>query len=195
MADRIAIFGGSFDPPHVGHLYIAEEVRSALGYERVLFVPSHLPPHKEPSLRIPLSERVELVRRAIEGNSAFVLEPFEVNRGGVSYTIDTVEYVLSTYKPSAPPALVVGDDLISGFRRWRDVDRLKKLVKVVVARRHDVSGEDIQAAIGDHLEIANALIAVSSSEIRTRIRNGQVYRYLVPERVYDYIRERGLYID
>ncbi|WP_455381091.1 nicotinate-nucleotide adenylyltransferase [Salinispira pacifica] len=193
---RIAIFGGSFDPVHVGHLAIADEVRSSLGYDEIVFVPSSVPPHKRPSQKVDAAKRVQMVRLAILGNNAFSLSTVEVDRGGVSYTIDTIRTLIAERNPEGRPGLVIGDDLVPGFGRWKEAERIASLVEIVVARRDDRSSDErcgLPEFVTCCSAVNNQLVPISSSQIRDRIADGRSYRYLVPESVYEYIEDNRLY--
>lgn len=185
---RLAIFGGSFDPIHVGHLYIAEEVRMSLGYDRILFVPSNIPPHKRPSQKVNGEDRLRMIRLATQGNDAFAVDDYELRAGGVSYTIGTIHYVMESYDIEGKPGLIIGDDLVPGFPSWRSAEEIRSLTDIVVARR---SGLNVDHA---GLSVSNVLVPVSSSDIRDRIVSGRPFRYLVPENVYDYIFNNKLYL-
>lgn len=191
---RIAIFGGSFDPVHVGHLAVAEEVRGSLGYDRIVFVPANVPPHKEPSRKVPARDRIALLRRAVAGNESFALDTFEIDSGGISYTIDTIRHVIETHAPVGRPGLIIGDDLLEGFVGWKEADQIVDLAEIIVARRGRIGGKiELPALVRGCRLVENALVPVSSSEIRERIATGRPFRYLVPERVYEYISSHGLY--
>ncbi len=193
---RLAIFGGTFDPIHIGHLSIAEEVRVSLGYDQIIFVPANIPPHKPPSQMISAGDRLELVRLGISDNRAFRLETSEVDRGGVSYSIDTIRQIIEASRPVGRPGLIIGDDLIAGFPRWKEAEKIGALCDLIVARRvraNGRSGLELPDFISTCREVDNLLVPVSSSDIRERIRVGRSFRYLVPERVYEYISNQRLY--
>jgi len=191
---RIAIFGGSFDPIHIGHLAVAEEVRVTLGYDRIIFVPANVPPHKEPSQKVPAGDRIVLLRRAIEGNSAFSLDTFEIDSGGISYTIETIRHIIETCAPADRPGLIIGDDLVDGFSGWKAAAEIAKLSEIIVARRGPAArGSELPPFVDRSRSVENLLVPVSSSDIRNRIAARKPFRYLVPERVYEYITSHGLY--
>ncbi|HUX14646.1 MAG TPA: nicotinate (nicotinamide) nucleotide adenylyltransferase [Spirochaetia bacterium] len=193
---KLAIFGGSFDPIHIGHLSIADEVRVSLGYDQIVFVPANIPPHKPASLMISTNDRVELVRLGIAGNGAFRLETSEVDRGGVSYTIETIRRIIKVNAPVGRPGLIIGDDLLEGFPGWKEAQQIGALCDLVVARRFRTEGRlslTLPDFVSNCREVDNLLVPVSSSDIRGRIREGRSFRYLVPERVYEYISNNGLY--
>jgi nicotinate-nucleotide adenylyltransferase len=188
---RIAVLGGTFNPIHHGHLFVAEEVLS-LGYERVIFVPSHRPAHKKVDERDAPLLRLEMTRLACAGREEFIVEDCEILRKGTSYTIETVRYLADKYEISGRPGLVIGDDLVAGFDRWRMAAALREAVRVIIA--HRTTRERLPFA-GDHVYIDNAVLPLSSSDIRRRIAAGRAYRYLIPEAAYAFIRSHRLYLD
>lgn len=186
---RVALLGGSFDPVHVGHLHIAEVVLASAGYDRVLFVPAHLPSHK-PSARLAATEhRLHMLHLAIAGQPRFAVSDVEVRRGGISYTVDTVRELQACGLIGARPGLVIGDDLGAELDTWREAATLFAMVELLVARRR----RSPRPLDWPHRVLANHRLPISSSELRRRIRAGRVIRALVPDAVDAYIRERKLY--
>ncbi len=187
---RLAIFGGSFNPVHLGHLFIAEEVLDRLRYDRILFVPTNVPVHKKLDNAASPKHRLRMLQIATRPYRRFRVDDCELRRGGDSYTIDTVREVLGRYPVEGRPGLILGDDLVDGFDTWKEAGRLARLTELIVVRRTS-RGE---ARLGyPHTAIDNAQLPVSSSEIRERIRAGRSIRHLVPERVLRYIRRHRLY--
>lgn len=186
---RLLILGGSFNPLHIGHLQVAEDVAFDFSYDRILLVPAFSPPHKELDDDPGPGERLAMLRDAVEGDERYVVEPCELERGGRSYTIDTVKSISDRYDIEGRPGLLLGDDLASGFRSWRDPDGIAGLCDLVVARREGLAFE-----LGyPHRLARNAVLPISSSDIRSRIRSGRPWIRLVPAAVALRIRERGLY--
>ena len=196
---RIAIFGGSFDPIHLGHLSIAEDARTSFEYDKIVFFPSNIPPHKRPSQKVSAEARIQMTRLAITGNESFLLDEYEVRAGGISYTIDTIRHVLDSYDVTGKLGLIIGEDLLPGFHTWKDAENIQSLVELLVARRSpaaDKSGEGTEPSSSVRYRVVqNVLLPVSSSEIRTRVGSKRSFRYLVPESVYAYISENGLYAE
>ena len=188
--ERIALFGGSFDPVHVGHLFVAEEVRIRLGYDRVIFVPAAEAPHKNGPPAGSASDRLAMLELAIE-HDAFSIGRWEIDRGGVSYTVDTVRRVIADGLAVGKPGLIIGDDLVSGFSSWREPEELISLADVIVVRRDSIP---LPQLLREAHTVDNAVLPVSSSQIRERVHSGNAFRYLVSEPVYRYIVDHGLYL-
>jgi nicotinate-nucleotide adenylyltransferase len=187
---KVAVLGGTFDPIHNGHLFLAEEVLLRLGYDRIIFVPSHKPAHKAIQPRDDPFFRLEMTRLACAGREEFIVEGCEIERRGTSYTMETIDYVLEKYTLEGKPGLIIGDDLVAGFGKWRMAARLLETVQVIIAHRTTANKLPFP---GDHLYIENIILPLSSSDIRRRIQEGSAYRYLIPETVYAFIRSHGLY--
>ena len=187
---KLAILGGTFDPVHLGHLFLAEEVRSILGYERVLFVPALIPVHKKLDITLPSHHRQRMLELALKDSPHFQLDTCELRRGGPSYSVDTVREVLAAYPVEGKPGLIIGDDLAQDFHTWKEAVQLAGMVDLIVARRN--SGE-VRGITFPCTYIENRLLPLSSSEIRERIRTSRSIRYLVPPEVIGYIEQHGLY--
>jgi nicotinate-nucleotide adenylyltransferase len=187
---RLAILGGTFNPVHMGHLFLAEEVRARLAYEAVLFVPANLPVHKMMPIEVGPRHRLRMLRLAVGPYRGFIVDDCELRRGGNSYSIDTVREVERRYVIDGKPGLIIGDDLVPGFDSWKEASELARITDLIVAHRQS----DRRVPLGYPCRyIENALLPVSSSEIRERLRLGLPLRQLVPERVLRYIRRHGLY--
>lgn len=186
---RLLVLGGSFNPIHIGHLMLAEEVAAEFGYDRVLIVPSFLPPHKALAGDPGPEARLGMALAATGGDDRFLVDACEIERGGLSYTLDTLEHVMASYPLQGKPGLVIGDDLASGFGAWRDPDGICERADLVIARRGGVpSGVPYP-----HRLAHNMILPVSSTDIRARIASGRPWRRLVPDATALYIEERELY--
>ena len=205
---RIGIFGGSFNPIHLGHLLLAETARETLALDRVVFIPTHLPPHKSSAGLLPGAARLELIQAAIQGHPAFVASDIELQRRGASYSIDTVR-ALRQQLPRAKLFLLVGQDMLSV--KWKDWNELTRLCTVVAAARPgsralgsarhflatprrgapgSVSRERLRFKVKT-LDMPQ--VDIASSDIRKRLQAGRSIRYLVPPVVHRLIRQRGFY--
>ena len=203
---RTAILGGTFDPVHVGHLFVAEEVLHQLHYDRILFVPARLPPHKNRAPRVSAEQRLGMLSLAIEDNPTFAVDAYEMERDAVSFTIHTVRHLLESGEVKGRPGLIIGEDLIAGFEHWREADEIERLTDIILMRRPGygagaagavedaaVRGRPADGFARRHFAVENLGLEVSSSGIRERIRQGKAFRYLVPESVYRYIESNRLY--
>ncbi len=191
---NVAMLGGSFDPVHIGHLFIAEEVKLSLGYDRIIFVPAYQPPHKDNRPEANDEARLAMLRLAVNGREDFEIDSYEIDRQGVSYTIDTVAYLEDRLSVAGKLGLIIGDDLVDTFDTWKNADELSSRVDIIVATRDMIDGRQARSGLlNGFRRIDNSPLPVSSSEIRERIRAGRAFRYLVPERVHDYIDQNCLY--
>ncbi|HEY6866578.1 MAG TPA: nicotinate-nucleotide adenylyltransferase [Candidatus Eisenbacteria bacterium] len=189
---RIGLFGGTFDPPHVGHLALAEWAREQLGLDQVLFVPAGTPPHKRGRRHSSAAARVAMTRLAVRGNAAFRLSTLEVRRRGPSFTVDTLR-ALRARAPGARLYLLMGEDSLVEFSGWREPAAIAALASLAVARR---PGRGRRGSAGRPPRVTwldNPGLELSSSAIRARVRRGRSIRYLVPDAVAAYVRRHGLY--
>ena len=187
---RIGMLGGSFDPPHVGHLLIAVDAFEALALDKLFFIPASIQPLKVGQAGAPAHDRVEMVRRLVGDDPRFGVDTIEVDRPGLSYSVDTVVAYADRY-PDAERFFLVGADVMQSFDAWREPDRIMRLAQIVMVRRGgpmtvELAGEGIR-------ELTTRSIDVSSTEIRARIRAGQSINGFVPPAVAAYIAEAGLY--
>lgn len=196
---RIGVFGGTFDPPHVGHLWLATTAADAMGLNRVLFMPAAQPPHKGERLVTRAADRLLLTRLAIQGDPLFALSGLEMERPGPSYTLDSV-LELKRLHPEDELMLVMAADSLAQIDTWHEPDRLLDEIEWIVGPRPGADPPDherLQERFGSRASrihpIAGPSLAVSSSEIRRRVAAGQTIRYLVPRDVEELIIERGLY--
>jgi nicotinate-nucleotide adenylyltransferase len=188
---RIGIFGGTFDPPHVGHLLVATDAADILGLDRVLWIPAAQQPLKADSPPVAAREhRSEMVRLTVQRDPRFALDESELSRPGLSYTVATVE-ALASRSAGAELILLLGEDAWSLFPRWREPGRILELARVVVFRRGDVSAQSI-AEKGVEW-ITTRRIDVSSTEVRARAGRGAPIRGFVVDSVADYIGANRLY--
>lgn len=191
---RLGIFGGTFDPPHVGHLALAECAREALRLDRVLFVPAGTPPHKA-AARASAAHRLAMVRRAVRGNPAFAVSTIETRRRGPSYTADTVA-ALAAAHPGAELWLLMGADMYATFDAWVRPDEIAARAALAVALRPGAKAPRASRAAtrGRGVRwLANAEFDVSSSALRALARAGRSLRYLVPDAVARYAAAHRLY--
>lgn len=192
-AASIGIFGGTFDPIHTGHLILAERAREELGLEMILFMPAHVPPHKANGRKIASgAARLEMIRLAIESNPAFRVTELELEREGVSYTVDSMNEI-HRRAPDAELVLLMGSDNARDFVSWRQPERILNLARIGVWER---PGSYYWPEVyHDYIprKISSPLIEISSTDIRNRVAAGRSIRYMTPDPVRDYIEQHGIY--
>jgi nicotinate-nucleotide adenylyltransferase len=196
---HIGILGGTFNPPHVGHLVVGQEAASQLGLDRVLIVPVNVPPHKDLESDPGGTVRLELCRAAIGDDPLFEVSPLEVQRDGPSFTVDTLRE-LHEHRPHDKLTFIVGADMAHGLPSWRDPERVLDLARIAVAEREGVRRDDIVQRLRGLRGASSRLdffamprLDVSSSDIRRRVAQGRPIRHLVPDGVRVAIVEGNLY--
>lgn len=186
---KIGILGGTFNPIHLGHLILAEEIRQKIGLSKVIFVPTDLPPHKEDGEIIPACHRLKMLRLAIKANPYFSVSDIEIKRGNRSYTIDTIKKFNKIYHQDEL-YFIIGSDLVKYLNEWKDLKEIIVLVKFIVATRPGYPLENLPAYM---TTIDIRAVDISAFEIRQCIKENFSFRYLVPEAVRDYIIKKRLY--
>jgi nicotinate-nucleotide adenylyltransferase len=190
---HVGIFGGSFDPPHIGHLIVAEWMRDAFGLDRILWIPAARSPHKLTQKPADDDLRLKMVRAAVENNPYFQVSDLELRRGGLSYTLDTLEH-LSEENPDDRFSLILGSDSLKNFDRWHRPEQILKLADLLVFRRPGSISPDVPSYIAKRLSYSDApLLEISATEIRRRCADGGSIRYLVPAPVAAIIDAHNLY--
>lgn len=184
---KVGILGGTFDPPHFGHLLIAEEVRIALELDEVWFIPTFEPPHKHDASSS-AEDRITMLEKAIAHHSAFKLNLIEMERQGKSYTYDTMKELRSRH-PKYQFYFIIGADMVEYLPKWYKVEDLLDLVSFVGVKRHGYRLDSPYPVINVDIPMFD----VSSTLIRNRIMNDQTVHFLLPEPVYSYIKEKKLY--
>ncbi len=196
----IAFFGGSFDPVHNGHLILAEDVRELFKFERIIFIPAYVSPLKRTHYAEP-ADRIFMLERSIFGLKHFDIDRWEVDKGGISYTADTIEYLWRKYNQK--PYLLLGADSLLNFKRWKDPDRVLKRSFIICMEREGKLKE-VRNYLKenfpyfregkDYFLVNTRRIDISSTEIRKRVKSGRSIRGMVPYEVEIYIKEKGIYI-
>ena len=218
---RLAIYGGSFNPIHCGHLAVADSALE-LGYDKILFVPTFIPPHKQLAASVSPSSRLAMLEAAIAGNPSFEIEPCEIQRGGISYTIDTVRFLKEKYRGvlKGKIGLIMGQEIAAEFDKWKNADEVAAFCEIIIANRRqlgdaqlsstgsnkprgnflggvDATGHFMSVKKGEfkweYKDLKNLILSFSSTDVRNRIAQGKSWRYLVPPAVYDYIVANRLY--
>ena len=196
MIERIGLFGGSFNPIHVGHLMIARAVLERLALQRMIFLPAANPPHKPRPDLWPAEHRAEMVRRAIQGEPRFEFNDFDLARPGLCYTVDTVAHFRAA-NPDAELFWVIGADSLIELPTWHRAAELCDACRIVTAQRSDsadIPWDHLQAQLGtDRVTrlradvIPTPRVDIASTEIRARRREGRSIRYLVPDTILEYL--------
>lgn len=196
---KIGLMGGTFNPIHMAHLIISEFIRISFPLDRVIFIPSGIPPHKNNDIA-ESNHRMDMVRLATDSNPFFDISGIELNRGGKSYTVDTLEEIKDIY-PDDDLFFIIGSDSLLDLTSWRDFESLVVKTNFLVYGRPENSEKSIMDKIDELKEkydskffyIKGPLIEISSSLIRDRINEGVSIKYLVPEKIENYIYENHLY--
>jgi nicotinate-nucleotide adenylyltransferase len=184
---KIAILGGTFNPPHLGHLIIASEVQAQFNFDEIWFMPNQEPPHKESTIGVNSAQRLEMVRRAVADNPLFKIQTIELERTGRSYTFDTMKLLTEKYDDDF--YFIIGADMIEYLPKWYKIEELVKLVTFVGVNRPDYDKQSTYPII--LMDVPN--IEISSYMIREKVKMGKTIRYFVPKTVMEYIEENGLY--
>jgi nicotinate-nucleotide adenylyltransferase len=183
---KIAIYGGTFDPIHNGHLILARDAVETLGLDQLIFVPNTISPHKQRGTTAPPEVRYEMILAAIEGEPRFKASDTEIRRGGVSYTIDTVLALKERHPDISEMYYLIGQDNVDELHTWHRISELKLLVNFVVFTRTSGDAEHLLLKLDRRIDI-------SATEIRSRVAKGASIRYLVPDAVRRIIADKQLY--
>lgn len=198
--NKIGIMGGTFNPIHNGHLFLAENAYEQTGLDKVLFMPSKNPPHKDKPMNITEQQRVDMVKLAIQGNPHFQISEMELKRDGFTYTADTLT-LLKRENPGIHYYFIVGTDSLFMMQNWVKPQVIFDQCSVVVAGRNFAQDEQILKHIeflkanfkADIIYVRMPMIQISSQDIRHRIATGKTVKYFLPDKVIDYINDNNLY--
>lgn len=186
---KTALYGGSFNPIHFGHLLSAKTVIEFFNYDKIVFIPASTPVHKDNSDYVSNLHRENMIKLAIENEKQFQYSDCELKRGGLSYTIDTVRYYYENYNITDKIGVIIGDDLIEGLDKWKEIETLQSIADIICLQRDDIK-KTSKFKINF---IKNRIFEISSKEIRDLLNNNKSINYLLPERVIDYINQNKLY--
>ena len=190
---KIGVLGGTFDPIHLGHLVLAEQVKEKLKLDQVIFIPCFHSPHKTRQKLSPAKDRFRMTQLSLEGNSFFSVLDIELKRKGLSYTVDTLRELRDLY-PDSQIYFLTGSDVVNELDTWKDPKQIYRLAKVVIATRPGFDEFDPEHHLAKKsIVVPITGIDVSSSEIRRRVKKGKSIKYLVPSGVEDYIKKKKLY--
>ena len=189
--DAVGIIGGSFDPIHLGHLITAQSILEKRKLSKIIFIPCNISPHK-PAFEYSLGiHRIRMLSLALGNFSRFEISDYEINKGEISYTIDTLRHFKEQYDNIE---LIIGYDNLIVFDEWREPDEILKLATLVVLkRRTDFEIKKLHKYFGEAIYVDTPVIEISATEIRNRVRKNLAIDFLVPEKVNNYIRVYGLY--
>lgn len=188
---KIGIFGGAFDPLHIGHLIAAEQSREKFNLRKIIFIPTNISPHKASPL-VSVLDRLELVRIAVQGNTYFETSDMEMKRGGVSYWLDTLKELKKVYSEDEIFTLIGMDEAID-FMNWKKPNEILKLSRfIIITRPGSVGG--YPSSLFEKADFLSLNLDISSTEIRKRIKNGESIKELVPPEVEVYIKKKKLYL-
>ena len=191
---KIAILGGTFDPPHLGHLILADTVLKELNYDKVLFIPSKIPPHKNISGEVSNEDRLNMLKLSIEDDKRFSFDDYELKSEGISYSIKTLNYLYQNYNIDGKIALIIGADLIKNFHKWKEPEKISELANIVAVNREENDNLYKENIEKYNIKIIIApRIDISSTLIRERIKKNKAFRYFLNNKVYDYIISNKLY--
>jgi nicotinate-nucleotide adenylyltransferase len=187
---KLAILGGSFNPVHAGHLYLADMAAAEFGYDRVILIPALISPFKREAETTPAQDRLDMLLAAAAADPRLGVDDTEIRRGGVSFTIDTVDDIIERYHPDGKPGLIIGDDLAADFPQWKSAEELAAKTDIIIARR---VAAGTQSFPYPHICLQNDIMAVSSAMIREKIASGGAWRSLLPQGARCIVEERRLY--
>lgn len=199
---KIGIMGGTFDPIHIGHLILAESARESLNLNKIIFIPTGINPFKIDKNTASPVHRLEMLKLAIESNEHFTISSIEIERSGITYTIDTMKALREKYKEDEL-YFIVGSDIVFQIEKWKDFKDIFKLCKFVLVNRPGNDCNEIDNKIKElnlryaisFIRINSPYIDISSSDIRNRIKNNKSIKYLVPLKVEEYIKKNNLYME
>ena len=190
--ERIGILGGTFNPIHLGHLIIAQDAMEGARLDRVVFIPSATPPHKELDGNVTGADRLKMVKLAIAGNAQFTADDLEIKRGGKSYSVDTLTELRRRY-PRGDFHFIIGADSLSELHLWKDARRLVKLCRFIAITRPGHTARPARVQELRYRLIEAHPCGIASRDIRARVHRGLSIRYLVPAEVVRYIERLKLY--
>ena len=190
---KICLFGGTFDPPHIGHLLVAQTIFEAENFDKIVFIPTFKTPDKENVTNI--KDRLSMLTMAVTSNPNFEICDMEISRGGTSYSIDTIKEYKNEFKLSSNEIFyLIGSDSLQNFHEWKETDQILNNCNVIVALRPGFKPTDIANRILRKVRFASIpRFEISSSTIRDRWRSDKTIRYMVTQTVWEYINDHGMY--
>ena len=192
---KICIFGGTFDPPHLGHLLIAQTICEAEEFDKIIFVPAFKNPLKSKEIASSVENRLKMLEIAVEGNPHFDISDNEIKRGGVSYSIDTIRYIRKEHNLKRDELyFLIGSDILKSFHNWRDPIKILEECQVIVALRPGFKPSSVPNWILSEIQFANIpRFELSATQIRKRWKEDKTIRYMVTQPVWEFINKNSLY--
>lgn len=196
---RLGIMGGTFDPIHIGHLACADQARETFNLDAVVFVPAGNPVFKKDKQVTPAAERMAMCRLAVESNPAFDASAIEIDRGGDTYTVDTLRQVRAHYPDNVELYFITGADAVFSIVKWRESSEIARLANLIAVTRPGYAmSEEKKHYLAEQTEFfvtytEVTALTISSSDLRKRVAEGKSIRYLTMQRVLDYVESHGLY--
>ncbi|MEG0323215.1 MAG: nicotinate-nucleotide adenylyltransferase [Raoultibacter sp.] len=196
---RLGIMGGTFDPIHIGHLACADQARETFNLDAVIFVPAGNPVFKKDKQVTPAAERLEMCRLAVESNPAFDASALEIDRGGDTYTVDTLRQLRAHYPDNVELYFITGADAVFSIVKWRESSEIARLAKLIAVTRPGYAmSEEKKRYLAEQTDFSVTYtevtaLSISSSDLRKRVAEGKSIRYLTMQRVLDYVKSHGLY--
>jgi len=192
---KICIFGGTFDPPHLGHLLIAQTICEAEEFDKIIFVPALKNPLKSREIASSIENRLKMLKIAVEGNPHFDISDNEIKRGGVSYSIDTIRYIKKEHNLKRNELyFLIGSDILKSFHNWREPSNILEECQVIVALRPGFKPSSVPNWILSEIQFANIpRFELSATQIRKRWKEDKTIRYMVTQPVWEFINKNSLY--
>lgn len=192
---KIGIFGGTFNPPHMGHLIVCQSILTQLGLQKILLIPSSVSPHKQDKRLAPAPLRLDMTKLAAQDNPNFEVSDIEISRGGVSYTVDTLKLIRNQYLGTSL-YLIIGVDNWMEFKTWRQPSEILDMATLVIMNRPGFSKTTGERIIDKNIKFVDVpFIGISGTMIRLDIKSGRSIKYLVPKAVEQFIHDHALFND
>ncbi|MFC1565644.1 nicotinate-nucleotide adenylyltransferase [Candidatus Neomarinimicrobiota bacterium] len=190
------IFGGTFDPPHIGHLLIAQTICEAEEFDKIIFVPALKNPHKSVGITSPIDKRLKMLEIAVEGNPHFEISDIEIKRGGISYSLDTIRHIKKEQNLECEELyFLIGSDILKNFHKWHEPLKILEECQVIVALRPGFRPSSVSNWILSEIQFANIpRFELSATQIRKRWQENKTIRYMVTQSVWEFINENSLYL-
>ena len=190
---KIGILGGTFNPVHNGHISIAEQVKEKLSLDKIIFVPSFIPPHKQNENIASADDRINMVKLALANSENLEVSAIEVDREGVSYTIDTLKQIKAFYNEEDEIFFIIGSDNVKEFETWRKPEEIVKVANIVVVQRP--GSEDLNIEFNGFIFVDTDPCSISAKNLRNKMKKGLSIAGELPDKVLQYITKKSLYVN